>query len=123
MRAVSLFSGAGGFEIGFDRAGIHTVLQAENDPWCLAVLARHWPEVERVGDVREVDARALSGRGRHVAEADGGTDAQRLRPSGRDEVNSPVDLVYGGFPCQDVSMAGKRAGLRGNRSGLFYEFA
>ena len=92
MKAISLFSGVGGFDIGFERAGIETVLQAEQDPWCLEVLARHWPETERVTDVRDVR---------------GGVG---------------IDLIYGGFPCQDVSVAGKRAGLGGERSGLWFEF-
>jgi len=92
MKAISLFSGVGGFDIGFERAGIETVLQAEQDPWCLEVLARHWPQTERVTDVRDVQ---------------GGVG---------------VDLIYGGFPCQDVSVAGKRAGLGGERSGLWFEF-
>jgi len=92
MRAISLFSGAGGFELGFERAGIETVLQAEQDPWCLEVLARHWPSTERVKDVRDVGQQ------------------------------QSIDLVYGGFPCQDVSVAGKRAGLSGERSGLWHEF-
>ena len=92
MNAISLFSGVGGFDIGFERAGIETVLQAEQDQWCLEVLARHWPETERVTDVRDVR---------------GGVG---------------IDLIYGGFPCQDVSVAGKRAGLGGERSGLWFEF-
>ena len=92
MKAISLFSGVGGFDIGFERAGIETVLQAEQDPWCLEVLARHWPQTERVTDVRDVR---------------GGVG---------------IDLIYGGFPCQDVSVAGKRAGLGGERSGLWFEF-
>ena len=92
MRAVSLFSGVGGLDMGFERAGIETVLQAERDPWCLEVLARHWPQTERVTDVRDV--RGVGG----------------------------IDLIYGGFPCQDVSVAGKRAGLGGERSGLWFEF-
>ena len=92
MKAISLFSGVGGFDIGFERAGIETVLQAEQDPWCLEVLARHWPQTERVTDVRDV-------RG-----------------------GAGIDLIYGGFPCQDVSVAGKRAGLGGERSGLWFEF-
>ena len=91
MKAISLFSGVGGLDMGFERAGIETVLQAERDPWCLEVLAKHWPETERVTDVRDVQG-------------------------GR------VDLIYGGFPCQDVSVAGKRAGLGGERSGLWFEF-
>ena len=69
MRAISLFSGVGGFEQGFERAGIETVLQVENDPWCLSVLERHWPDVERATDVRQVDAGTLAGGGRHVARA------------------------------------------------------
>src|SRR5262252_8057262 len=71
VRAVSLFSGAGGFELGFDRAGIDTIIQVERDPWCLEVLARHWPTTLRVRDVgqlgiREVDAAARNGRCRDV---------------------------------------------------------
>lgn len=92
MRAISLFSGVGGFEQGFESAGIETVLQAENDPYCLEVLARHWPQVERLKDVRDVHERPA------------------------------IDLVYGGFPCQDLSLAGRRAGLVGDRSGLWFEF-
>lgn len=103
MRAISLFSGAGGFEIGFERAGIRTVLQAEQDPWCLSVLARHWPDVERVTDVHSVNAAVIQG----------------WWPHGQ----NPVDVVFGGFPCQDVSVAGSRAGLGGARSGLWSEFA
>src|SRR5215831_15701165 len=122
MRAVSLFSGVGGFELGFDRAGIETVLQVEQDPVCLSVLARHWPETERRDDVRQVDARAFGGRGRDVARAVHRSDAESLRPQWRDEVDGPVDLVYGGFPCQDVSVAGQRAGLSGQRSSLWFEF-
>jgi DNA (cytosine-5)-methyltransferase 1 len=92
LRAISLFSGVGGFEIGFDRAGIETILQVEQDPYCLSVLARHWPETERINDVRDVHG-----------------------PHG-------VDLCFGGFPCQDVSVAGQRSGLDGERSGLWFEF-
>ena len=148
MRAISLFSGVGGFEIGFERAGIKTVLQAESDPWCLSVLERHWPDVERVRDVRQVDEATLQGRCRDVVSVGVGSDAERLGVArrGRDDADGAdractdgdlwpgandggwyrpghsVDLVYGGFPCQDVSVAGKRAGLSGNRSGLWFEF-
>ena len=122
MRAISLFSGVGGLDMGFERAGIETVLQAERDPWCLEVLARHYPNTKRVTDVRDV----VGGF------ADGGEQSD-VRVSGRsgirDSEDSPslsrwgrVDLVYGGFPCQDLSVAGKRAGLGGERSGLWFEF-
>lgn len=102
MKAISLFSGVGGFELGFQRAGIETVLQVEQDPWCLSVLERHWPDCERITDVRQVDATAL----REAFQSD----------------LWGVDLVYGGFPCQDVSVAGKRGGLSAERSGLWFEF-
>lgn len=92
----SLFSGIGGLELGLERAGLGpTIWQVEKDMWCRAVLARHWPDAERFDDVCTVGA------------------AQLVRP----------DLVCGGFPCQDVSSAGRRAGLTGSRSVLWYEFA
>jgi DNA (cytosine-5)-methyltransferase 1 len=123
VQAISLFSGVGGFEIGFERAGIETVLQAERDPWCLEVLERHWPETERVTDVRLVLRDALRAERSRSAigdreRAQGGSGADR---QGR-RVADGIDLVYGGFPCQDLSVAGKRAGLGGERSGLWFEF-
>jgi site-specific DNA-cytosine methylase len=91
----SLFAGIGGLELGLEQAGVgHTVWQVEKDPKCRAVLAKHWPNAERYDDVCTV------GRG-------------TLRP---------VDLICGGFPCQDISSAGKRAGLSGARSGLWFEY-
>ena len=95
MRIGSLFSGIGGLELGLERAGLgHTVYQVEADPFCRAILAAHWPEAQRFDDVRTVGADLPA-----------------------------VDLLCGGFPCQDVSSAGKRAGLDGARSGLWHHFA
>ena len=96
MRIGSLFSGIGGLELGLEWAGVgRTIWQVESDPFCRSVLERHWPEANRrVIDVREANASCLS----------------------------PVDVVCGGFPCQDVSSAGKRVGLAGARSGLWFEF-
>jgi len=91
----SLFSGIGGFELGFERAGMRVSWQVEQDAYCRAVLARHFPDAVRFEDVREVGARELE----------------------------PVDLICGGFPCQDLSAAGRGAGLAGSRSGLWSEFA
>lgn len=124
LKAVSLFSGVGGFDLGLERAGIETVLQAEIDPWCNKVLARHWPNTRRVEDVRCVH----NSRDRQDG-ASGVADGHRR--SGEDEGpgfareqfdHGDIDLVYGGFPCQDLSVAGKRAGLGGERSGLWFEF-
>ncbi len=116
MIAISLFSGVGGFEIGFQRAGIETVLQAEQDAWCLRVLERHWPDTERVTDVRAVRA------GVQLAERHGGSSPTRPPHSTGESTSGGVDLIYGGFPCQDLSVAGNRAGLGGERSGLWFEF-
>jgi DNA (cytosine-5)-methyltransferase 1 len=92
MKVGSLFSGIGGFDLGLERAGMRVLWQVENDKRCQRVLAHHWPEVERFEDVRTATGLA------------------------------PVDLVCGGFPCQDLSVAGRRAGLDGQRSGLWFEF-
>jgi DNA (cytosine-5)-methyltransferase 1 len=91
----SLFAGIGGFDLGFERAGMRVSWQVEQDAYCRAVLARHFPDAARFGDVREVGIGNLA----------------------------PVDLICGGFPCQDLSSAGKGAGLDGARSGLWSEFA
>lgn len=96
MTIGSLFSGIGGLELGLEWAGLGPVAwQVELDPWCRGVLAMHWPDAVRHADVRHVGARNLQ----------------------------PVEVICGGFPCQDISYAGKGAGLAGARSGLWYEFA
>lgn len=93
MTLGSVFSGIGGMDLGFKRAGFDVRWQIEIDPFCRAVLAKHWPNVRRYEDVRTVDAEQLE----------------------------RVDCIVGGFPCQDVSNAGRRAGLSGERSGLYRE--
>jgi DNA (cytosine-5)-methyltransferase 1 len=95
VRHLSLFSGIGGFDLAVERCGIETVAFCENDKHCQQVLGRHWPGVPIIDDVREID----------------GKNFER------------IDIITGGFPCQDVSVAGNRAGLAGERSGLWREFA
>lgn len=91
----SLFSGIGGLELGLEWAGLGPVAwQVELDPWCRGVLAKHWPCAARHADVRHVGAHNLE----------------------------PVEVICGGFPCQDISVAGKNAGLDGARSGLWREY-
>jgi DNA (cytosine-5)-methyltransferase 1 len=89
----SLFAGIGGFDLGFERAGFTTSWQVEIDPYCQKVLAKNFPHAERFGDIRECGSHNLK----------------------------PVDVICGGFPCQDISNAGKRAGIEGERSGLWSE--
>jgi DNA (cytosine-5)-methyltransferase 1 len=88
MRFGSLFAGIGGFDLGFERAGMECAWQVEIDEYCNKVLAKHWPEVKRYGDIRTV--------GEHNLE--------------------PVDLICGGFPCQPYSVAGKRKGAEDDRN-------
>lgn len=89
----SLFAGIGGFDLGFERAGIQTRWQVEIDPSCRDILARHFPEAARYADVREVNGATLP----------------------------PVDVIAFGSPCQDLSVAGQRCGMAGERSGLYFE--
>lgn len=93
----SLFAGIGGMDLGLERAGMTCKWQVEIDPFARRVLAKHWPDVRRHDDVKTF-------------------------PPGNLE-DWRVDLVAGGFPCQDISYAGKGAGLKGERSGLWYQFA
>lgn len=92
-RVISLFAGIGGFDLGFERAGFETVAVVEKDENCRKLLAAKWPKAVVLDDVCTA--------GKH---------------------NLPAcDVITFGFPCQDLSVAGKRAGLAGGRSGLFYE--
>ena len=97
MKVLSLFSGVGGFDLGLERAGMQTVFQCEWDKHATRILERHWPDVPRWDDVSTLT-------GKHILQ------------------HAPViDIVAWGSPCQDLSVAGKRAGLDGSRSGLFHE--
>lgn len=97
MKFISLFSGIGGFDLAFDRAGMECVTVCEIDKNAQAILRRHFPNATLYDDVRKV------GKETHERKS--------------------IDLICGGFPCQDLSVAGKRAGLAGERSGLWFEFA
>jgi DNA (cytosine-5)-methyltransferase 1 len=99
MNVLDLFSGIGGFSLGLERAGMRTVAFCEIEPFARAVLAKHWPDVPCYEDVRALSAGRL----------------------GADGIS--VDVICGGFPCQDISRAGKGAGITGARSGLWAEYA
>ena len=98
MRFVSLFAGVGGFDLGFELAGMECVGQVEIDKNARKVLDRNWPDVPKHDDVTTAKEWA--------------SDIGLI---------GGVDIVCGGFPCQDVSKAGKRAGLAGKRTGLFWD--
>ena len=97
FKAASLFSGIGGFDIGFERAGFEISFQCETNEFCRSILQGHWPKIPHHENIKELHA-----------------------------IDIPQSDVWtAGFPCQDVSLArmGARAGLGGKRSGLFYDFA
>ena len=93
----ALFAGIGGIELGLERTGyFRTRWFVENNEFCQQVLKKHWPDVPCYGDITAIDFRTLP----------------------------PVDVLTGGFPCQDISVAGRGAGIReGTRSGLWFHFA
>ena len=99
MKVLDLFAGIGGFTIGLERAGFETVAFCEIEPYAQKVLAKNWPGVPIYGDVRTITAERLASDG------------------------IGVDVITGGFPCQDLSAAGRRAGIEGERSGLWTECA
>ena len=100
LRVLDLFSGIGGFSLGLERTGgFETVAFCEIEPFPRRVLAKHWPGVPIYEDVRTLTAGHLA--------ADG----------------ISVDVICGGFPCQDISTAGKGAGIDGPRSGLWREYS
>jgi DNA (cytosine-5)-methyltransferase 1 len=97
----SLFSGIGGLELGLQAGlesrghSVRTLWQVEQNAFCRDILSRHWPEAKRFDDVRDITK----------------------------DIAEPVDILCGGFPCQDISTAGLQAGLEGARSGLFYQMS
>ena len=97
MKVASFFSGIGGIDLGLENAGMEVVFQCEINTFARSVLNKHWPNVKLEGDINGVKSEDV--------------------PS--------AELWCGGFPCQDLSLAnqGKRQGLEGARSGLFYMFA
>ena len=94
MKVLDLFSGIGGFSLGLERAGMETVAFCEFDEHAQKVLRKHWPDVPIYDDVRTLNGYDFRGT---------------------------VDVVTGGFPCQDLSTAGAQAGFSGDRSSLYTE--
>ncbi len=97
MKVASFFAGIGGFDIGPERAGMEIVFQCEINKYCQKILKKHWPNVKLFNDIKNLTAADIP----------------------------QADLWCAGFPCQDLSLAnqGKRKGLKGERSGLFFKYA
>ncbi len=98
MKVLSLFAGIGGFDIGLEAAGCTTVGQVEIEDYPTSILEKHWPKVKRWRDICTVSANDI-----------------------RRTIGGGIDLICGGFPCQDISSAGEGEGLSGARSGLWRE--
>ena len=96
MNYVGLFEGISGFGLAFKRAGATIKAVCEIDKTCQSVLRRHHPEAEIISDVKEIKKESFA--------------------------SGTIDILAGGFPCQDLSVAGQRKGLAGERSGLWFEF-
>ena len=101
ITGVSLFAGVGGFDLAMERNGVNVVANVEIDKHCQALLERKFPNAKQFNDVTTVTGKDLIDAG----------------------FNPSRGIITGGFPCQDLSVAGKRAGLAGSRSGLFWEIA
>ena len=101
LTGVSLFAGVGGFDLAMERNGVEVVANVEIDKQCQKVLAKHFPNAKQFSDITDVKGSDLIAAG--------------FEPS--------RGIITGGFPCQDLSVAGKRRGLAGERSGLFWEIA
>jgi DNA (cytosine-5)-methyltransferase 1 len=99
VRVLDLFAGIGGFTVGLERAGFETVAFCEIDPYAQKVLKKNWPGVPIYDDVRTITAERLASDG------------------------IGVDVITGGFPCPDISVAGNQRGIEAERSGLWTECA
>lgn len=95
MKVLSLFSGIGGFDLAFQRAGATHLAFCEIDKTAQSIIRRQFPNVKIISDVKTIN---------------------------KSDFSFQPDIIVGGFPCQDVSVAGLRAGLDGERSGLWFEF-
>ena len=97
LNVLDIFSGIGGFSIGLEAVGMKTVVFCEINPFCQKILKKHWPSVPIFSDITTIHKEDLKALPR-------------------------IDVIAGGFPCQDISVAGKRKGITAKRSGLWQEY-
>ena len=104
MKLLDLFSGIGGFSLGLERAGFETVAFCEIEDYPRKVLAKHWPNIPIAGDIRKLTYKN-----------------GELIYDGQTIYRGTIDAICGGFPCQDISVAGNQKGIQAERSGLWSE--
>ena len=107
LNALSLFSGIGGLDLAAEMAGIKVKAFCEIEPFPVEVLKKRFPGVHIFNDVKTLTKESFM--------------EVMLKNGGGVESSQPIDIIFGGFPCQDLSQAGKQAGLEGERSGLWFE--
>ena len=111
---IDLFSGIGGFAKGIENAGvkIKNHYYSEIDEHCIEIYEKHFPKAKALGDIKTITTETIKKE----------LIKKELRTSNsNDDSEQQIDLITFGFPCQDLSVAGKRTGLDGSRSGLFFE--
>jgi len=114
LKVLDLFSGIGMFSYGLEKTGLYeTTAFCEWDKSCQEVLKRHWPNTEVFGDIRELEGQKESVKWCYERSyaRDGLYDLY---------ISRPVDVITGGFPCQDISNSGSKTGITGERSGMWF---
>jgi len=117
LKVLDLFSGIGGFSLGLEKTGLYeTTAFCEWDKKCQEVLSKHWPNVEVFSDVSDLEG--VYGEVMFCYSRSGAKDGLYDL-----YISRPVDVITGGFPCQDISNSGTKQGISGPRSGYWNEFA
>ena len=119
---IDLFSGIGGFAKGIQDAGIKIKnhYYSEIDKYCIDVYKKHFPEAKALGDIKMLTGEAIK-KELKTNNNNNSNNSNINNNDGNNNSEQQIDLITFGFPCQDLSVAGKQAGLDGNRSGLFFE--
>jgi len=107
LRVLDLFSGLGGFSLGLERAGMETIAFCEHDDFCKKILKKHWPTKLIFDDINDLSFDSELGL---------------LKCKNQSYQYPRIDVLCGGFPCQDISIAGKKEGLDGKKSGLWSQY-
>lgn len=125
LKILDLFSGVGGFSHGLEKTGgFETVAFCEMDDHCNEVLEKHWPDIPIFKDVQKINVHSTEPYeiDNYVLMNQDDIDTVDEGPNIKEFYHGEIDVICGGFPCQDISVAGKQKGLEGERSGLWTEY-